>query len=203
MAYLPLMIDLKNKDCLIIGGGKVAFRKAQKLLGGECRLSIVASKVCDELKQLSDAVAIYERPYSATDLEGKYLVVAATNDSGLNSEIAKVCEAKNILVNVVAGDEPGSVQFPATIEKGNLVVGVSTKGSSPAGAAYLKNILAQAIPNNYEQNLEALEQLRAVIRERVPNSEARRKLYYNLLEYAVEGEKLLTEADIQEKLSEM
>lgn len=200
MKYFPAMIDLTDKECLIVGGGPVAYRKAKELLKYKCALNVVALKFCQEFDGLK-GIARYERAYDEKDLTGKVLVIAATDDLKLNDEISSQCHIRGILVNLAAGEEKSSLIFPAVMEKENLCISISSGGASPAGVTWLKDRISNCIPDNYEKNLAVLGQFRKKIHQTVKNPEDRREIYYCLLEMAAENGKMIDEKDIDNAIS--
>ncbi len=195
MAYFPFMIDIENADCLIVGGGKIAYRKVMDLLQFKAKVTVVAPKVCNELTNISQ-LTILRKEYETDDISGRFLVIAATDSESLNRKIADECKARNILVNAVDIKDACSFIFPAIIKKDNLVVSISTGGNSPAGAAYLKQKLSKSIPDNYEKNMELLGSVRDEIAQKIPDILQRKKLYCALLEDAAQNKKILEKSDV-------
>ena len=103
MAYFPFYIDIENKKILVVGGGTVALRKIEKLMPFSPDITVVAPKICDEIKALN--VKIIDRKFCDSDLDGAFCVVSATDDESLNGRIFQLCNEKNILVNTVDDKE--------------------------------------------------------------------------------------------------
>ena len=99
MAYFPFYIDIENKKILVVGGGTVALRKIEKLTPFSPDITVVAPKICEEIKVLN--VKIIDRRFCDSDLDGAFCVVSATDDETLNGRIFQLCNEKNILVNTV------------------------------------------------------------------------------------------------------
>ena len=195
MAYFPFMIDMKDKDCLVVGGGRIACRKVSDLLRFGAHVTVVSIGICDEIRAMQD-IRIIEKEYHTEDIFGRFLVIAATDQEDINRKIASQCEERQILVNAVDIKDACSFIFPAIIKKDDLVVGISTGGNSPAGAAFLKEKIEQSIPPYYEKNMEVLGKFRGRVSEEIADPALRKKLYYDLLRKADESGKLLCEKDI-------
>ncbi len=200
MAYFPFMMDIRDKDCLVVGGGAVAYRKVLDLVQFDARVTVEAPAFCDAIMNLSD-VEVITKKYETDDISGRFLVIAATDDAQLNRDIAKDCDTRQILVNAVDMKESCSFIFPAILKQDELVVSISTGGCSPAGAAYLKSKIKDAIPNEYAKNLELLGDYRDEIKNNIPEPELRKKLYYDLLELADREQRILRDADILEYMN--
>jgi siroheme synthase-like protein len=189
------MIDIENVDCLVVGGGKIAYRKVMDLLQFNAKVTVIAPEVCNEITILSD-ITILRKEYEPNDIAGRFLVIAATDSESLNRKIADECKLHKILVNAVDIKDACSFIFPAIIKRDNLVVSISTGGNSPAGAAYLKQKISKSIPDYYEKNMEFLGSVRDEITQKITDGLQRKKLYYDLLEEADQNKKILEKRDI-------
>ena len=175
MAYFPFFVDLEGKHGLIVGGGAVALRKAQKLLPYGPRLTVVAPKLKAEFWELY-GVEFLRRPFAVTDLDGCAFAVAATDDRALNHRIAELCKKQHIPVNVADSREDSTFLFPALLRRGELSVGVSASGAAPAAAAWTRDRFDQILPDRLEDILQYLENIRELLRQAVPDGETRRRL---------------------------
>ena len=99
MPHFPLFIDLKDRPCLIVGGGRVACRKVEKLLPYGPDITLVAPEFCPELAEM-EGISLLRRSYCDADIHGMALVIAATDDTELNRRISAACREQNIPVNV-------------------------------------------------------------------------------------------------------
>ena len=183
MAYFPFMVDIEDKKCLVAGGGRIAFQKVSVLAGFGVNLLVIAEKICPELQEFA-GVTCCRRQFADTDIEGMDFVVAATDNPELNRRIARLCHEENIPVNAVDDKEACSFIFPALIQNEDLLVAVSTGGSSPAAAAYVKNRLKEYIPEYYGKMIAGLSRYREEILDRVPSAKNRKALFETLLRYA-------------------
>lgn len=145
-----LLLEQKIDTVLIVGGGKIAARKAAKLLDDCASVTLVASKILPEIRNLSAAkmFLIKEREFKDTDIDAQDLVVAATSSKSLNTHISELCREKRISVNVVDNPDLSTVYFPAVFKKGGLSVGVATFGAAPGFAKAMKENLSDLVSEN-------------------------------------------------------
>ena len=172
MGYFPFFIDIKGKKALIVGGGTVASRKAEKLMPFEPELTVVAPAVSRELAE-NEKIICKEREFMEDDVEGCLFVIAASGDRALNQRVAQLCSKKNILVNVADDREACGFLFPALVKEGKLTVGISTEGASPQTAAGIRSRTARELPGRMEEILDYLEELRTDAGERIADSHKR------------------------------
>ena len=155
MRYYPINLDLDGKRVVIIGGGVVAARKAGRLIAAGARLTVVSPCLCDRLAALAAAGSLVhiERRYASGDLAGAQIAFAATDDATVNLAVA--CEARElgILIDLVGAPRQGSFTTPAVLCRGDLMLTVSTSGTSPRLA---KRIIAELAPHFGEQYVRAL-----------------------------------------------
>lgn len=104
MPYFPFFIDIENKPCLIVGGGKIALHKIKKLLSFSPDITVVSADFCSEIAHMEN-LKLIKRNFKADDTEGMSIVIAATDDESVNSEVSEICKEKNILCNVVDSPE--------------------------------------------------------------------------------------------------
>ncbi|MBI4297024.1 MAG: bifunctional precorrin-2 dehydrogenase/sirohydrochlorin ferrochelatase [Chloroflexi bacterium] len=160
--YYPAFLDLRGRQCLVVGGGPVAWRKAQALLQAGAQVRVIAPRLCPGLKRLAQAeqLKVEARPYQVGDLEGAWLAIAATDDRELNGAVASEAEARGLLINVV--DDPARCNFiaPSVVRRGDLTLAISTGGRSPALALKLRQALEALLPQEYGPLLALLAQAR-------------------------------------------
>ena len=201
MAYFPFFVDLEGKHGLIVGGGAVALRKAQKLLPYGPRLTVVAPKLKAEFRELH-GVELLHRPFAETDLDGCAFAVAATDDRALNHCVAELCGQQRIPVNVADSREDSTCLFPALLRRGELSVGVSASGAAPAAAAWTRDRFDQILPDRLEDILQYLENIRELLRQAVPDGETRRRLLAVLAADCMEAGRPLTEEELHQRLAD-
>lgn len=176
----PVNLDLKEKKCVVIGGGKVAERKVKSLLGCEAQVFVVSPSLNNGLSRLDRDKKIFhiKENYARRFLKDTFLVVAATDDSKVNSRVASDANRFNLLVNVVDYPHLSNFWVPAVFRRGKLVIGISTSGNSPYLARKLKTVLKRNIGPEYARFLKLLGIARHKVRVKY-RSQAKRKLIYN------------------------
>lgn len=196
MPWFPMFVDLNNRPCLIVGGGTVALRKAEKLRPYSPALTVVAPEFVPGFEEYT----LLRRPYLPGDEDGMALVIAATDDADLNHTISRVCYEKNIPVNVVDDREFCSFLFPCLVQEGDLSIGISTGGASPTAAVWLKEQISALVPENFDAVLSWLEAQRPRIKERIPDERSRSALFALLFSRCLERGRPLTEDELEELL---
>lgn len=166
MGYYPVFLELAGRPCLVVGGGPVALRKVQGLLGAGARVIVVSPRLSKGLLGLAQVGQInaIQRRYRRGDLRGMTLAIAATNQPRINGRVAADAERRGVLVNVV--DEPGLCRFivPSVARRGDLVVALSTGGRSPAVAKRLRRELEAWLDKGPAQLLELAAEVRQELR---------------------------------------
>ena len=172
MAYFPFFVDIGGKNGLIVGGGRIALHKLQKLLPYEAVLKVVTPDVSEELWQtaLEKDICIIKRKFEPSDLDGVCFVIAASDDMEVNAEVGRLCRERNLLVNVVDDKEACSFLFPSLVKAGNLSIGISTEGTSPEVAAELRGRAAAMIPSDMDAILAYLGSLRPLAKTHIQDS---------------------------------
>lgn len=181
-SFCPLNINLQERACLIVGGGKVAGRKAKLMLGYGALVTVVSPLLSAELQSLVDdkKITYIADVYRPAYLKNKFMVICATDDQELNRSVAAACREQGILVNTVSEPENCTFFLPAQLRKGALSVAVSTDGSSPALARRLRDELQEKIDPAYADFTLFLKNIRPQILRRVNNS-VRRKVIFEYL----------------------
>lgn len=133
------MLSLKEQKVTIVGGGKVAFRKASLLVDEDCDIHVIAPAFIEAFKELGHHVNKVYKNYEEGDCAGSRLVFAATDDASVNESIARYCKRAQILCNVVDNPELSSFMTPAQFKRGDLTIAISTGGNSPSLAAKIKD----------------------------------------------------------------
>ncbi|MCD7762027.1 MAG: bifunctional precorrin-2 dehydrogenase/sirohydrochlorin ferrochelatase [Lachnospiraceae bacterium] len=128
--YFPLFIDLSEKEILVIGAGHIASRRVRSLCGFAGRITVVAPQISDDffVPDTDTKINTVTRCFTESDLEGKDLVLAATDDRELNRHIFELCRARCIPVNVCSDSELCDFQFPSIVENGAVVIGINASG---------------------------------------------------------------------------
>lgn len=201
MGYFPFFIDLSGRRGLIVGGGSVALRKIEKLLPYNPQLTVAAEEICPEIKAI-DGLILLEQPFLPRMLEGKFFVIAATDNRDKNSEIAALCHERRILVNAVDDQKMCSFIFPALVKDGNLSVGISTSGASPTAAAYIKNRISSILPEDFGEILSSLNSARGRVKAEIGDERSRAVCFARLFELCMEKERPLNEDELRKTIKE-
>ncbi len=172
MGYFPFFMDIKGKMGLIVGGGRLAAHKVEKLLPFEPVLMVVAPDIQGALLENKQLIC-QEREFMDTDVDGKMFVIAASDNREVNQHVANLCRQRNILVNVIDDKMACQFLFPALVKEGKLTVGISTEGASPQTAAFLRSQIAAALPVQMEEILDCLMELRQYAGENIIDPDAR------------------------------
>ena len=162
MKYYPVFLDIRDKICVIVGGGEVALRKAERLLECGAKVSIISPKLAPGLSMLKDKGLISHiiTEYSGDLIDQAVLVIGATDDEKTNARISEDARGKGIPVNIV--DDPQKCDFilPSIVQRGDLAITIGTGGKSPALARHLREELEKHYGEEYEIFLNILGNLR-------------------------------------------
>lgn len=197
MAYFPMFVELSGSRVLIVGGGKVALRKAYKLLPYGADITVVAPDICRELEELS-GVHIVKESFSDDMLNSCDMVIAATDDRELNARISKLCGEAKIPVNAVDDAALCSFLFPCLVKKGELSIGISTGGASPTAAISFKEKIEELVPEGIDGILEYLGDIRAEVKELFPDEALRSRIFRELFNRCITAGRPLTDAETKE-----
>ncbi len=184
MRYYPVFVDIKDRKVVVVGGGEVAERKVKVLLKCGAKIYLIAKELTDNLHNLvkNNIVSYIGREFEENALEGAVLVIAATNDPGINRLVSLKARARNIFVNTV--DQPQDCTFivPSVINRGDLVIAISTSGKSPALAKRIRKELEKSFDDSYAYLVEVMGKVRrAVLAAGLIQSE-NRKIFDSILE---------------------
>jgi precorrin-2 dehydrogenase/sirohydrochlorin ferrochelatase len=176
-AFYPIMLKLAGKKIVVVGGGKVAERKILGLIDTKANITVVAPEISSELQQLAKTGEIdwLTKTFSTEDIEGSFMVFAATNDKELNQRIKE--SAKECPLVTIADDPEGSnFQVPAKVERGKLTIAVSTGGASPTLARKIRDQFKQEFDERYGDYLNFLFEARQQIVKEVQDPLLKSKL---------------------------
>ncbi len=184
MEYLPLFHQLREQPVLLVGGGEVALRKARLLAQAGARLRVVTLKLHPELEKLLEQTGgVYQlRGWQAGDCQGHVLVVAATENSMLNAEVAAEAKALHVPVNVVDTPELCSVIFPAIVDRSPLVVAVSSGGHAPVLARLVRAKIETVLPAAYGKLARLAQKYRQAVKKRFGDLQQRRVFWEETLQ---------------------
>ncbi len=184
MKYYPAYLDLRGRPCVVIGGGAVAERKAIALLEAGAEVTVISPTLTPKLHELSDSgkISHFPKQYEEKDLSGEFLVIAATDSVEVNTLVAKACRKKHTLVNVAAPPEESSFIVPSVVERGDLLIAISTSGASPALAKKIRQEVEQRYGAEYELFLAKLSSIRKRVLEEVPDENKRSQVFQAIVD---------------------
>ncbi|AGB41201.1 siroheme synthase, N-terminal domain protein [Halobacteroides halobius DSM 5150] len=182
MNLYPINLDLVKKNVLVVGGGKVAYRKLERLLTTKANITLVSPKLNQAVQKLivKEEIIYYQREFITADITDKFLAFAATDDRAVNQQISKVAKVNNTLVNVVDSKEESDFTLPAVISQGALLLAISSGGNLPALSRVIKEELVAQFSQEYAIFLEIMEELRPLILNEIKDEDQRRELFRRL-----------------------
>ncbi len=206
MAYFPLYIDISSKECLVIGGGSVAYRKALLLLEFDAKVDLISPNISTDILNLTNEnsdLTIYKRAYNETDLDEKSLVIVATDDIEFNEAVSYECRKRNILVNVVDDKEKCTFIVPSIIREKNVVAAFSSSGNSPILSKYLKDKEKEILTPFIGELNELLGQIRDEVKNKYRSENERKMAYNNVLEYALKFKAIPSKEKVEELIHDI
>ncbi|HMM76818.1 MAG TPA: siroheme synthase CysG [Gammaproteobacteria bacterium] len=183
-SLLPLFVDLRGKPCLVVGGGAVAARKVDALLTVGAEIDVVAPTLSAPLAALAAAERLrhHAREFTDTDVDGRVLVIAATDMRAINARVAAAANAAGRLVNVVDDPELSGAIFPSIARRGELTVAVSSGGAAPVLARLVRARIETLLSHSLGDLAALAGRWRARVQRRVSSSGARRRLWERVFE---------------------
>jgi len=170
MGYYPVFLEMKDRPCVVVGGGTVAERKVEGLLAAGARVTVISPELTPALAALEKEGRLHQiaRPYREGDLEGYEVAVVATDDGAVNAEVAHEGRSASGRIWVNAADDPPHCDFilPSVIRRGDIVIAASTGGASPALARRLREELEAFLSEDYGPLAELLQEVRQELRSR-------------------------------------
>ncbi|MFR1851126.1 MULTISPECIES: bifunctional precorrin-2 dehydrogenase/sirohydrochlorin ferrochelatase [Clostridia] len=173
----PINLDIENIKITIIGGGKVAYRKATNFLDFGKKVTVISKEFVCEFDEIKDKIEMICDEYKEKYIEDSFVVVASTNNKEINHEIGIYCNKHGKLVNVVDDKELSNFTVPSYVKRGELLLSISTGGNSPSLSAKIKRELEEKYDESYEEYIELLGLARAkIIKENKDINERRKKI---------------------------
>ncbi len=176
-------LRLTGRKCLVVGGGEVGLEKIEGLLACDGDVVLVAPEVCDPVRALAAEGSIewIEREFEPADLEGKFMVIAATDDTDVNIAVYDVAEERAMLANVV--DVPSLCNFilPAIVRTGPLAIAISTAGASPALAKRMKREISEMFGESYADLAGILNEVRGWAKGTLPTYQDRKAFFEEIV----------------------
>ena len=179
MQYMPFFFDLKRRRCLVVGGGRVATRKARLLTKAGALLTVVAPYITDEMVAMTEAGGgvCHYRAYLTSDLNDCALVICATDDNAVNVRVSKEAQAANIPVNVVDSPALCSIITPAIVDRSPLIVAIGSGGEAPVLARHLRSKLEALLPSAYGRLASIASNFREQVKVIIKNADARLRFW--------------------------
>jgi precorrin-2 dehydrogenase/sirohydrochlorin ferrochelatase len=183
--FLPLMLDLTGKEVVIFGGGEVGERKAS-LFCEHAKVVVVSREFTPLLSRLSEGGKI--KLIKVKDLNDKevyqymknaFITIPATSDASLNERIGKLAAESGKLVNRV--DDMGDIIVPSVIERGDIVIGISTLGSSPALSKYIRERVEEVVTPDFEWMARLQNEMREMLKSQVHDQKERRRILWSII----------------------
>ena len=184
MEYYPIHLDIKNRNCLVVGGGAVGTRKVKTLLECGARVTVVSPAPSQQLTELAaeGAIKLSRRTYRSADLAGAFLVIGATADGRLNQQISSDAALTNTLCNIADRPEVCNFILPSIIQRGDLVITISTSGKSPALAKKLRQKLETQFGEEYAEFLLLMGAIRKKLLRQSRAPEAHKTVFNQLID---------------------
>ncbi|HLF00980.1 MAG TPA: bifunctional precorrin-2 dehydrogenase/sirohydrochlorin ferrochelatase [Anaerolineales bacterium] len=184
MNYYPIYLDLRNRRCVLVGGGPIAGGKARGLLDAGAHVIVIAPDLTPALTVFVQAERLthHARRYRTGDLAGAFLAISATDDRAVNDAVWREANERGIPINVV--DDPPHCTFiaPSILRRGDLTVAVSTGGKAPALAVRLREQFETLLGDEHARFLDLAGTLREPLAARYPDFETRKALWYRLVD---------------------
>ena len=181
--FYPLLLDLRGKSVVVVGGGRVAERKVRTLLASQACVRLVSPVVTAALKKAIQKGKVLWRPraFRRGDLRGALLVFAATDDPEINRRIGALARQGRRLVNVAKPPESSNFIVPAAFRRGDLIISVSTSGRSPALAKWVRQEMEKTFGREFSHVVRFLGRLRQGLFRRVSAESERRRIWNQVM----------------------
>jgi len=187
MDYLPVFLSVRDRPCLVVGGGEVAARKIDMLRRAGAAVTVVSPTLVVPLQKLNQQSLIRHvaEEFSPRHLDGMTIVIAATDDEAVNAQVASMATSRNIPVNVVDRPKLCTFVFPSVIDRSPIVVAISSAGASPVLARLLRAKLETIIPASYGKLAELARRFRDKVKARFSTTDDRRRFWEKVLEGSI------------------
>jgi len=179
--FYPLFIDLRDRLVVVVGGGMVAWRKVEALRRAGARVRVIAPEVVERIEQ-DEGLEVVRRGYEPGDLDGAWLVFAATDDEETNVAVSRDAESRRVFCNVV--DQPGLCSFivPSVVEKGPIKIAISTGGVSPALSKKMRIRIGKLLGDEYSILALIMGRIRPIVLSGEGGHEDRKRIFEVLID---------------------
>jgi siroheme synthase-like protein len=178
--YMPVSVSLRDRPCLVVGGGSVALRKVESLLDYDSTITVVAPRMVEKLEYHArrGRIALEQRAYRSPEAGDYGVVISATDDPALNRRVYEDARKGGALVNVVDDPPHCDFIFPAVLRRDCLTAAISTDGKAPFMAGHLRVILDNIFPEHWDRLMRLAASFRTRVRERWAGDPAKKKICY-------------------------
>ncbi|MCD6304750.1 MAG: bifunctional precorrin-2 dehydrogenase/sirohydrochlorin ferrochelatase [Deltaproteobacteria bacterium] len=184
MSYYPIFVQLEGMTALVVGGGAVALRKVETLLAFGAAVSIVSRDLVPELRERVDdgTIRFLGRDMTDSFFERVSLVIAATDDAGLNRRVSEVARKRGLLVNAV--DQPADCTFivPSIVRRGDFLIAISTSGKSPALSKKIRKRLEAQFGDEYARFLSLMGRVRRAVMDLGLPQEENSRIFHEIVD---------------------
>ncbi len=182
MSLFPIFVKLKGRLVAVVGGGKIAEEKIPRVLTSGARIRLIAPSITPQIVEWVrfGKIEWRQKEFAAADLDGAYLVIAATSAPGVNGAVFQEADARDLLCNAVDDIKHCHFYHGAVVQRGDLQIAISTNGKSPALAQRLRQELEEQFAPEYKAWVQWLGAARDVLRASGANSDATKKLLHEL-----------------------
>lgn len=184
MDFLPVFLNIRQHDCLVVGGGEIAARKVALLEMAGAAINVVSPELCDELSDMAAEGRINhtEREFQVDDIASQRVIIAATNLRDVNELVSRTAQEKGIPVNVVDNPDLCSFIMPSIIDRSPVQIAISTGGASPVLARLLRGRLESSVPSACGRLASLVEEYREAVKQRYSDVNSRRNFWEHVLQ---------------------
>ncbi len=184
MQALPIFFNIKQRHCVVIGGGDVATRKVTMLLKAQGDITIISPELCVELAEMVSANKVKYIPaaFSADQLHGACMVIAATDDESVNEAVSASAKAQGIPVNVVDAPHLCTFTMGSIIDRSPIVIAVSSEGNAPVLARYIRTKIETMLPASYGRIAAIAGEFREQVKAKFATTQLRRRFWEDVLQ---------------------
>jgi len=208
MDHLPVFINLRQKPCLVVGGGDIALRKVNLLLKAQAKIKCISPEFCNGLIDLSkeNTLDLIEKRFESSDIDNQSIIIAATNDDRTNAIVSSLAHESGIPINVVDSPDLSSFIMPSIVDRSPIVIAISSAGKAPVLARIIRAKLETIIPSAYGNLAEIAGEYRQKVKQRFVNLKDRRKFWESVFsgviaEKVFAGRSEEAKADIEKHLT--
>jgi len=208
MDHLPVFINLRQKSCLVVGGGDIALRKVNLLLKAQAKIKCISPEFCSGLIELSreNSLDLIEKRFESSDIDNQSVIIAATDDDKTNAMVSSLAHESGIPINVVDSPDLSSFIMPSIVDRSPIVIAISSAGKAPVLARIIRAKLETIIPSAYGNLAEIAGEYRQKVKQRFANLKDRRMFWESIFsgvvaEKVFAGRSEEAKADIEKHLT--